>query len=567
MQNEAATLRELIILGYMFVEPRVVAGQMDLLYTNNIFQSKLAQPIWKKIYEYYKKFGSLPVDLEVKQKLFTQEELRLLKTSVRAATDDEARALFYLEDIRKASKLNVIDDLKTRLLTLLDTSTTTTPDLAKAEESVLQTYRTLTGIDTAGSVAGVTESIAQVFSDWCADRLPTQQKRSPICIAGLEDYFDGIPRGEINYVAAAYGVGKTAILCGIADEASNYGNVLYVTLEIPVGGIAFKIAAHRTNGAIPMKSFMQHAETVDDSVLTSMLHLEFKNDIYFFEGIPQATTANDIHNHLVFLETEKGVKIDTLVVDYGDRLGSMAGTFETLGWLYMQSVADELATVAKKHNLLCWTASQMGRESIQDRGSTKLKPLIGRQVWGSLGKLMTGCIGIGVTGIRSRLHPRLCAVVFSTLKNRYGEFFGDLLGIMDYATGRISDLRVVEESESEPGTLYTTAMEILGEAEVALEAKTRVRYNPESRLGALMMKNLSEKKRGQQKKEEKEIEKKEEVITQQTSKKKVMHNMSTQIEDKLHKMQRYIKTSPELSTKIAAVKEITDAEDRSNGML
>lgn len=118
-----------------------------------------------------------------------------------------------------------------------------------------------------------------------------------------------------------------------------------------------------------------------------------------------------------------------------------------LGWQYVGTIITELSAIAKKHNLVIWTAAQVGGEqghvdSIAASEVNKVKPefrtLSGKDLYGSKEALHNASLVFGLSVIRSADCPWVASGILSTWKNRYSESFNDWLVRLDYSKSRIT---------------------------------------------------------------------------------------------------------------------------------
>lgn len=443
------TTQELIILGFLYTNPTIAKNYVTILQEQEIFSSKHARELWEKTYAYCKKYGTFPVSLEVKKKIFSKEQRAILRTAIRASQEDESRAKYLLDDAKDATKFAVYRDLNRRLGVLLDSST---PNISKIETLMRESYKKVTKLETLQSVTGVLTA-EELLNQWANDELPTQMGRLPIGIKGLDEHYAGSPVGEVNYVVAAFGMGKSTLLSCMAAESAKHYPTLYVTLELPAAAVLFKILAQKSKGKIPMTSVFNPMEKVPTDVMERVLETSFDNPIFFMNGEAGGVSCEDISNYIELIYSETGVRIKKLYIDYGDLLATpRGGSMEDIGWAYMQKTSEAITALAKRHQVDTWTASQAGREAVSEsltevnRG-TKIKPVTSKTLWGSLGKMMTANIAVGFTGCRHPICTEIGAYVSTTLKNRYDKFHGMLLGTVNFATANINMQKIYDPTQ------------------------------------------------------------------------------------------------------------------------
>jgi hypothetical protein len=436
----------IVILGDILYKTWNETIQLDYLSTvmtegQYIFKEEPSVSIWKTLNEYYVQYGCLPSDVETLHTIITDQSHRdWLEVAVDTASDPDDRAQFALDKGREILKTNIMASAVTKAYTNLELGRSDTA-LALLENM----FTELGKVDVADSTYGIHDS-ADVIGLWKKALLPAQQGLIPVGIPGLANEYPGTPAGELNYVVAGYGAGKSTIMCGMVAEKIKLGPCLYVTLEMPAVNILFKMLANYSDGVLSVSDAFEVPETIDGVKLQYIENLKLPNKLYILDMPASSITAGNLGQHIAKLKREQGVDIRHCFVDYGDLLKSDQGGQGDLGWQYMTEVATELHSVAKKFNLDMWTVSQAGKETFSEVGGIRRAlPMSGKNLYGAKGKLHTGCLGFGLMLYKIPNHTRYALGFLSTLKNRYGEFTGHHLVCVDYATATIEAIEPIDE--------------------------------------------------------------------------------------------------------------------------
>lgn len=189
-----------------------------------------------------------------------------------------------------------------------------------------------------------------------------QRNKLPTYISSFDRVLNGgIDRGEVNIVLAPPESGKSIWLVNMAYAGLWKGlNVLFVSLELRGKKIAWRLYSRVTG--IPLfdlyaqidkaeKRFNKFIERVDPNGLR----------IKYF---PEAVTFRDLESLIINLEMVEGFSPDLLIVDYLDLMKpayvSERGDYEDQG-----TITKELRSLAGRHNLYLWTATQAKRDSLK----------------------------------------------------------------------------------------------------------------------------------------------------------------------------------------------------------
>lgn len=204
-------------------------------------------------------------------------------------------------------------------------------------------------------------------------RLKRMMERKQTVSTGWKDIDDklygGLNRGELTFFAGGPGTGKSLFLQNLAQNWVLMGlNVVYITLELSEDLVSLRFDAMNTQ--MPTKQIFKNLDEV--ALRLSMAKKKIQN----FTGkpgglqivkMPEAgTNVKSIEAYLKEYEIQKGYRPDALIVDYLDLLHPNNDKIDpSNAFLKDKYTSEELRSLAAQYNLLCATASQLGRTSVE----------------------------------------------------------------------------------------------------------------------------------------------------------------------------------------------------------
>jgi replicative DNA helicase len=151
------------------------------------------------------------------------------------------------------------------------------------------------------------------------------------------------------------------------------------------------------------------------------------------EFTPSVTTAESIIDWVGELERERGRKIDVLVVDYLDRVGSAKAKMTDSSYRVGELAAESLRTWALKHGVWVLTAAQARRVSEKE---LKKRALTSDDCADSMGKVRVADY-VFTMNYRNELEGKGLLDWF-VAKNRYGiDGFATAPSGTQFAVGRV----------------------------------------------------------------------------------------------------------------------------------
>ena len=164
----------------------------------------------------------------------------------------------------------------------------------------------------------------------------------------------GLGNGELGVVIAPTGAGKSMALVHLGTQAMKAGKtVVHYTLELQDTSIGIRYDSCVTGvGLSELHSFK---EMIYEKVQ------EIKGKLIIKEYPTKSATTQTIKIHLEKLK-QKDIKVDMILVDYGDLLKPVITTREKRHDL--ESIYEELRAIAQVYKCPVWTASQTNRSGL-----------------------------------------------------------------------------------------------------------------------------------------------------------------------------------------------------------
>lgn len=206
------------------------------------------------------------------------------------------------------------------------------------------------------------------------ERLERMRDKTDTTPTGWRDIdsklYGGMNRGEITFFCGGPGTGKSLFLQNLALNWVQMGlSVIYITMELSEELVGLRYDAMITE--TPTKMIFKDIN--DIAMRLGMMrkvggktHKWGKLQI---KKLPMAgTTANDIRAYLQEFEIQTGAKPDAIVVDYLDLMHPNSGKINVSDqFIKDKFTSEELRALAVEWNILCATASQLNRASIQEQ--------------------------------------------------------------------------------------------------------------------------------------------------------------------------------------------------------
>ena len=334
-------------LAALILEDRAFCDQIQEVLETEYFELKYLQVFVDKIFSYKEKYNVHPTS-------------KILTTILRIELDDETDAVkkqtrdffarIYNTEIKDAEfvKNTALDFCRKQVL----------------KSAMIQSVSLLKS-SSFDEIAKVINDALKLGNDsnFGYDYIQDFEKRFEIKardpIATGWDEIDallqgGLGNGELGVVIAPTGAGKSMALVHLGTQAVKAGKtVVHYTLELQDTSIGIRYDSCVTGvGLSELHSFK---EMIYEKVQ------EIKGKLIIKEYPTKSATTQTIKIHLEKLK-QKDIKVDMILVDYGDLLKPVITTREKRHDL--ESIYEELRAIAQEQKCPVWTASQTNRSGL-----------------------------------------------------------------------------------------------------------------------------------------------------------------------------------------------------------
>jgi replicative DNA helicase len=187
----------------------------------------------------------------------------------------------------------------------------------------------------------------------------------------------GLKQKTLNFLIAASGVGKTALMCHFAAHNLMAGkNVLYITLEMDERSISERVDANILD--MPIEEFEGLSKEVYLKKI-DIIKTKTHGKLIVKEYPTSSANASHFRHLLTELRIKKKFIPDIIYIDYlnicsSSRLKMNAGSYS-----YIKAIAEEIRALAVEFNLPIMTATQFNREGydVSDVGLTATSESMG----------------------------------------------------------------------------------------------------------------------------------------------------------------------------------------------
>lgn len=194
----------------------------------------------------------------------------------------------------------------------------------------------------------------------------------------IDGHLDGgLGKGELGFIVAPAGSGKSWLLSRLGAEAMKQGkNVMHFTMELNEKYVGLRYDA--CFSGIAFQDVRKNVQVVKDAIANIPGKL-------FIKYFPLKTaSAATLKMHLDRLQLVTGIKIDLMIVDYADILRPFMSDKNANSYSEAGNVYEELRSVLGELQIPGWTASQ------SNRGAHEEDIIEAHNVADSYRKIMTG---------------------------------------------------------------------------------------------------------------------------------------------------------------------------------
>jgi replicative DNA helicase len=388
------------LLNQIVVDKDFSHSIMDVI-ESSYFDNKYFKIIIQMIKEYHTKYESTPtfdtleqiVKSEISQELVAKIVLDTLKQVKDAPFEGTSFVQEKALKFCKQQELQKAMDKSQKIIT----------------EGDFESYDKVEGlIREALQVGEVEKGQTDVFDN--LDTVLDEDYRHPIPmgIGGIDKLLKGgLAKGEIGVILAPTGVGKTTVLCKIANTAFNMGyNVLQIFFEDNPKIIQRKHFTMWTG--IEPDNLVLHKDTVMSKI--TEIKETMKNELILKKLASDSMTMNQIKNQVRKIIAD-GTKIDMILLDYIDCVLPESSAKDE--WKAEGSVMRGFEAMCHELDIAGWTATQGNRSSISSEVVTT------DQMGGSIKKAQVGHVIITVAKSLQQKEMNLATIAIT--KSRLGK--------------------------------------------------------------------------------------------------------------------------------------------------
>jgi replicative DNA helicase len=388
------------LLNQIVVDKDFSHSIMDVI-ESSYFDNKYFKIIIQMIKEYHTKYESTPtfdtLEQIVKSEIPQELVAKIVSDTLKQVKDAPFEGTSFVQEkalkFCKQQELQKAMDKSQKIIT----------------EGDFESYDKVEGlIREALQVGEIEKGQTDVFDN--LDTVLDEDYRHPIPmgITGIDKLLKGgLAKGEIGVILAPTGVGKTTVLCKIANTAFNMGyNVLQIFFEDNPKIIQRKHFTMWTG--IEPDNLVLHKEVVM-SKLTEIKET-MKNELILKKLASDSMTMNQIKNQVRKIIAD-GTKIDVILLDYIDCVLPESSAKDE--WKAEGSVMRGFEGMCHELNLAGWTATQGNRSSISSEVVTT------DQMGGSIKKAQVGHVIITVAKSLQQKEMNLATIAIT--KSRLGK--------------------------------------------------------------------------------------------------------------------------------------------------
>jgi len=388
------------LLNQIVVDKDFSHSIMDVI-ESSYFDNKYFKIIIQMIKEYHTNYESTPtfdtleqiVKSEISQELVAKIVLDTLKQVKDAPFEGTSFVQEKALKFCKQQELQKAMDKSQKIIT----------------EGDFESYDKVEGlIREALQVGEVEKGQTDVFDN--LDTVLEEDYRHPIPmgISGIDKLLKGgLAKGEIGVILAPTGVGKTTVLCKIANTAFNMGyNVLQIFFEDNPKIIQRKHFTMWTG--IEPDNLVLHKDTVMSKI--TEIKETMKNELILKKLASDSMTMNQIKNQVRKIIAD-GTKIDMILLDYIDCVLPESSAKDE--WKAEGSVMRGFEAMCHELDIAGWTATQGNRSSISSEVVTT------DQMGGSIKKAQVGHVIITVAKSLQQKEMNLATIAIT--KSRLGK--------------------------------------------------------------------------------------------------------------------------------------------------
>jgi replicative DNA helicase len=385
-------------------------------------EDKMVATLAKAIWLLADKYGKFPSLETIAEEVFKQKGSNIgLHYSSPSKEELSALKTFFLDLLEEeVSDRKYVEDNLIKILTLLSIQKVILSHKEDFASGELDYDEFAKEISVASTIATPMDLGVNLYKD--LDKRTDIRNNSDITpglvelnIPHFKHYLEegGLPPGSLAFFLAPTNGGKSSALIHIAHDAAMTGhNVLYVTAELSEDMIKRRFDACMTGVAI--HDIKKQAGSVRGKIVSSPRFIATAGRIHIVE-VPMGTCRPSDIDILMQKLQKNNFNTNLLVVDYADNLRPER-KFDAYR-LEVSQIYKDLRSLAQKHKIVCWTASQMN-DSGSEAAEKKNGVLTIRHVNESRGKIHLADLCIGIARTQEEKDSNIARLVL--LKNRLG---------------------------------------------------------------------------------------------------------------------------------------------------
>jgi len=367
------------------------------------------QIIWKNLITYWNQYKKLPTYQEFIE--YVPESVVMLVAELYATTDLEEIPSIVEKAVqfKKAQHLKrVVDDVSFTI--------NTDPDKA---EAILRT-----GISTLPMLSYNIDEMADLLPQSIMDYNETTFGY-PIGLSAFSGGLEGgVRTGEVFFVAAPPGMGKSTILCSIAGSVALFTPTLFITLELSKEDVVKKISA-RLSG--------KRLSTLDENLsakgfIDVNMRVRQAFPVYIEYYSSGTLSVSQIGGIIDYLKTIKKIKIGAVFIDYADLLRPPSEYYGKADWEKVAQIWQNMVDLAKVYKVAVFTASQLSKEKADIYNTEEIQQ---KDISGTKEKIHKCDVGLAFKPVGLR-EGNVQKGIWSWLKVRRGKLPESFFGAMDY---------------------------------------------------------------------------------------------------------------------------------------
>ena len=404
---------EIVIAYNMLTNEPYLASIIDHL-DEKYFTDKNISRVTSLITEFYRKRSSAPTLTEIKGYLTTDD----LKKSFR-------NVVSMFESFDKNFNKDELYENTERFLKEKAVYNTLLEVAEESSKANADTSQILNKFEKACNITLASDLGLDYFNeiDRHIDDLETKDETISTGWEWLDKKLDGgvLEQGRAIYVfAGETNIGKSIFLGNVAQNIADQGKtVLLVSLEMSELVYAKRVTTNLTQ--IPIRQLHKRTDDIRDAV-DQYRKSNSKSRVIVKEFPPSTITCRHLKGYIKKL-TDKGIKLDAIVVDYVNLLKSDIGTnsYERIKY-----ATEELRALSYAFECPIITATQLNRS-----GYSEVNPGLDT-VGESYGLAATADAIFSIW--REEEDIEMGIIKLGVMKNRFGENYGSVAMEIDYDT-------------------------------------------------------------------------------------------------------------------------------------